>query len=467
MVTTQVTAKAPGRRMCAGLAAVLAATALAACGGSSSSNNTTNSPSQSGGSGTSGSSAQPASLKGQTVTYWASVEGTGPSQTSKTLTTEFKKFTAQTGIKVNLQVIPWATLLQKILTSVTSGSGPDVMEIGNTWAPSLAASKGFLPFDASNMNAIGGASKFAGSALKVSGMPGQPPISVPVYSEAYALFYNKADFKAAGISKPPSTWTQLVADGKKLTTGGRYGIAIEGGSTSEAAHWAYLLGEQNGNPLYSGGKWNFATPKEAQAISLYVNMVGSEHIANPSDAQSDSNVSESDFANNKAAMLIWQNPMSALAQLGMKPSQYGSAPMPEPSPIPAGGKPLQTFPAGINLAIPASTQHKAAALALVKFMTSPSVQVTVNHVYGTFPPVLAAQHTPTFSTPIYKTLEGSYNNHAAPLPQVSSESTMETDLGGAITHLISQAATGQSPSTSQIQSALSSAQDQLNASSGK
>jgi hypothetical protein len=43
---------------------------------------------------------------------------------------------------------------------------------------------------------------------------------------------------------------------------------------------------------------------------------------------------------------------------------------------------------------------------------------------------------------------------------------METDLGGAITKLIAQAATGQSLSTSQIQSGLASAQSQLNASGG-
>ncbi|HLI61438.1 MAG TPA: sugar ABC transporter substrate-binding protein [Solirubrobacteraceae bacterium] len=460
MVPTQVSARARRRRLSACLAVALCATTLAACGSSSH-----HSASASAGSG--GSSAGSGSLKGQTINYWASVEGAGPSDTTKTLTKEFKKFTAQTGVKVNMQVIPWSDLLQKILTSVTSGTGPDVMEIGNTWAPSLSASHGFLPFDTANMNAIGGASKFAASSLKVSGLPGQAPVSVPVYSEAYALFYNKADFKAAGISKPPATWAQLIADGKKLTTGGRYGIAIEGGSTSEAAHWAFLLGMQAGNPLYANGKWNFATAREAKAISTYVNMVGSEHIANPSDAQNNSNVAESDFANNKAAMLVWQNPMSTLAQLGMKPSEYGSAPLPSFTPGATGTADLQTFPAGINLAIPASTKHKAAALALVKFLTSTPVQVAINHHYGTFPPVLAAQHTPTFSTPVYKTLEAEYNNHAAPLPQVASESTMETDLGGAITHLISQAATGASLSTSQIQSALSSAQSQLNASSGK
>lgn len=458
------TRKPKSRRLLSvGIAAALASATLAACGGGSSQ------AGNGGGSGSgnsSGSGSNGGSIKGQTITYWASVEGTGVQQTTQTLSSLFKTFTDQTGVKVNMQVIPWSDLLQKILTSVTSGTGPDVMEIGNTWAPSLAASHGFLPFNTANMSAIGGASKFSKSALAVSGAPGQPPISAPVYSEAYALFYNKADFQAAGISGPPKTWDQLIADGQKLTSGGKYGISIEGASTSEAAHWAFLLGEQYGNPLYSHGKWNFATPKLAAAISKYINMVSGEHIANPSDAQNNSNVAESNFANGKAAMLVWQNPMSALAQMGMPASKYGSASIPVPNPVPPGGRAIHTFPAGINLAVPASTKHKAAALALVKYMTSPTVQESVNHTYGTFPPVLAAQQSPTFQTPIYKTLINSYNNNAAPLPQVASESTMETDLGGAITHLIAQAATGKTMSTGQIQAALKSAQDQLNASAG-
>ncbi|MBO0821881.1 MAG: sugar ABC transporter substrate-binding protein [Nocardiopsaceae bacterium] len=429
-------------------AAVIAAlvVAVSACGGSS------------GGSGASGGSG---STKGQTITYWASVEGTGPQQTTQTLTKQFAAFTKQTGIKVNLQVIPWATLLQKILTAVTSGNGPDVMEIGNTWASSFAASGGFLSFDPSVMSQIGGSGKFSKAALSVAGAPGKDPVSVPVYSESYGLFYNKADFKAAGIAQPPATWKEFQADARKLTTGGRYGAAIEGASTSEAAHWAFLLGEQNGSPLQKNGKWNFATPAEAKAISTYINLIGSG-VVNKSDAQSNSNVSESEFASNKAAMLVWQNPMSALAQLGMKSSDYGIAPIP----VASGGKPVETFPAGINLAVPSSTQHQAAALQLVKYMTSPAAQASVNNTYGTFPPVLAAQSAPPFQTPGQKTLIKIYNSQSTPLPPVPSESTMETDLGGAITHLIGTAATGGTVSAATIQAALTSAQDQLNAASG-
>ena len=250
-------------------------------------------------------------IKGQTITYWASVEGTGPQQTTQTLSSEFATFTKQTGVHVNLQVIPWSDLLQKILTSVTSGNGPDVMEIGNTWSPSFAASGGFLSFGSSQFSQIGGKDKFSTSALSVAGAPGKAPISIPVYSEAYGLFYNKADFAAAGLSSPPSNWNDFLTDAKKLTTGGRYGVAIEGASTSEAAHWAFLLGEQNGNPLYKNGKWDFATPTEAKAVSLYINLVA-DGVANKSDAESNSNVSETQFASNKAAMLVWQNPMLVL-----------------------------------------------------------------------------------------------------------------------------------------------------------
>src|SRR5579875_1062978 len=95
MVPTHVTARVTRRRISAGLAAAFAATALAACGSSShnSGSGTTAQAAASNGSSGSGSG----SLKGQTLTYWASVEGAGPSDTNKTLTRQFQTFTAQTG----------------------------------------------------------------------------------------------------------------------------------------------------------------------------------------------------------------------------------------------------------------------------------------------------------------------------------------------------------------------------------
>src|SRR3954467_2624744 len=41
--------------------------------------------------------------------------------------------------------------------------------------------------------------------------------ALPLLSDAYGLYYNKADFKAAGITSPPKTYSEFDADAVKLT----------------------------------------------------------------------------------------------------------------------------------------------------------------------------------------------------------------------------------------------------------
>ncbi len=123
----------------------------AACGGGSSSG---------GSSGSSGSSGKPA-----TITYWASDQGSSIADDYTVLNPELAKFKKQTGIKVKLEVVGWADLLNRILAATTSGQGPDVVNIGNTWSASLQATGAFLPWTSQNLSAIGGESKFVSSAL--------------------------------------------------------------------------------------------------------------------------------------------------------------------------------------------------------------------------------------------------------------------------------------------------------------
>src|ERR1019366_6715171 len=156
------------------LAAALAAVPLAACGGSS---------------GTS-SAAHP------TLTYWATNQGTSLQDDRQVLGPQIAKFTKQTGIKVNFEVIPWTNVLNQITAATVSGKGPDVLNIGNTWSPSLQATGALLPFTSSVMSQIGGSSRFLAGSLSATGAPGKPPTAVPLYSLAYGLYYNKALFAA-------------------------------------------------------------------------------------------------------------------------------------------------------------------------------------------------------------------------------------------------------------------------------
>jgi multiple sugar transport system substrate-binding protein len=423
--------------------AMLAAAPLAACSSSSSSGG--------------GSAAH------VTLTYWASNQGTSLQDDQQVLAPQIAKFTRETGIKVNVQVIPWTTLLTQITAATVSGKGPDVLNIGNTWSASLQATGAFVPFTSSVMNQIGGSNRFLTGSLSATGEAGKPPTAVPLYSTAYGLYYNKAQFAAAGISGPPTTWTQLIGDAKKLTTGGHWGLTLEAGQIPENVHLAFELSEQQGGSFFnSAGQPTFDTPQNVAAIMQMIDFMQVDKIVSPGDAQYTKGTEAlTDYATGKAAMVFWQTASGSLAKLGMNAADEGVAPLPLPSPMPAGGKAVTSMVAGINLAIFKDTKNLSAAEQFVKFMTSTPEQETLNQTYGSLPTVSAAYSDPAFHTPAVTTFRSILSNTAAPMPEVPAEANFETTVGTAIIHLYADAATGKKVTSSMIAQALSQAQQQL------
>ena len=399
-----------------------------------------------------------------TLTYWASNQGPSIEKDKEILTPELAKFTAQTGIKVNVEVVPWSDLLNRILAAATSGQGPDVLNIGNTWSSSLQATGALLPFDQANLDAVGGKDRFLAGSLSATGAAGKDPTAVPLYSLAYGLYYNKKMFTEAGIADPPTTWEELAADGRKLTKDGKWGLAVEGGNISENAHHAFVFGQQYGGDLFdSSGKAQFDAPGNVAGIKRYLDFMAVDKIVNPSNAEYAANQSLSDFAKGKAGMLLWQAAASGLKSQGMTPDQYGLAPVPFPASPPSGGKKVNSMVAGINLAVFENTKHKDAALQFVKFMTSDAEQISLNKTYGSLPSVQSAYSDPAFQTAEVKTFQDILANTAAPLPAVPEESQFETLVGTAMKALWADIASGKQVGTPEITKALSDASKQVKA----
>ncbi|MEW2379487.1 sugar ABC transporter substrate-binding protein [Micromonospora sp. NPDC047812] len=422
------------------MAAVLAATTLTACGDSGDSSG----------------------AAGKTLTYWASNQGASLEADKQTLQPELDKFEQQTGIKVNVEVVPWSDLLNRLLTAATSGQGPDVVNIGNTWSASLQATGALVEFDDATLAKVGGKDRFVPAALAAAGAPGKPPAAVPLYSLAYALYYNKKAFADAGVTSPPTTWEQVAEVGRKLTGGGRWGLAVEGANPSENAHHAFTFSQQYGGEWFdSAGKPTFDTPQNVAAVKRYVDLMAVDKIVNPSNAEYAQNQSVSDFANGKAAMLLWQAAGSNLKSQNMAPDAYGIAPVPFPATPPAGGKKVNSMVAGINLAVFKHTKNTDAALEFVKFMTSDAEQVALNRTYGSLPAVSTVADDPAFAAPEQKVLQQTLATTAAPLPQVPDESTFETLVGTAIKELFADAAGGRPITEESVRQKLTRAQQQM------
>ncbi|MER7268246.1 sugar ABC transporter substrate-binding protein [Micromonospora carbonacea] len=428
------------RRLAIFTAAVLAAAPLTACGGSD----------------------DPSGGSARTLTYWASNQGASLEADKQILQPELDRFEQQTGIKVTVEVVPWSDLLNRLLAAAASGQGPDVVNIGNTWSASFQATGAMVEFDDATLAKVGGKERFVPAALAAAGAPGKPPAAVPLYSLAYALYYNKKAFADAGITTPPATWEQVAEVGRKLTGGGRWGLAVEGANPSENAHHAFTFSQQHGGEWFdAAGKPTFDTAQNVAAVKRYVDLMATDKIINPSNAEYAQNQSVSDFANGKAAMLLWQAVGANLKSQNMAADAYGVAPVPFLAAPPAGGRKVNSMVAGINIAVFKHTRNPDAALEFVKFMTSDAEQVTLNRTYGSLPPVTTAAGDPAFAAPEQKVLQETLATTAAPLPQVPDESTFETLVGTAIKELFADAASGKPVTEESVRHKLSQAQQQM------
>ena len=402
----------------------------------------------------------------KTLTYWASNQSPSLAADKTNLAPVLKKFQDQTGIKVKLQVIGWPDLYSKILAATTSGQGPDVLNIGNTWAPSLQATGAFMPFGSKEFDSIGGKAKFVDAALKTGGAEGKDPTSVPYLGLVYGLYYNKKMFADAGL-KPPTTWEDLVTSAKTLTdpSKGVYGMAMEGGSYTEGVHFAYIFGKQHGaDPFDSQGKPDFTSQGMVDGVKQYVDLMGTDKVVNPSAAQyKNGPEAPGDFAKGKAAMLMSQNNADNTLQAdGMKSSEYGVVPIPAAK----GNEDVASFVAGINLSIFKNTKNPSGAMKFVKFMTSHGTQQTLDKPFTALPVIKGGTVNFTDSPSEAKAFSSVLATRAEPLPLVPAEAAYETNVGNAVSSLVAQAATGKTVTDADIKAALKEAQDKMAASGG-
>ncbi|MFE7099102.1 ABC transporter substrate-binding protein [Streptomyces erythrochromogenes] len=400
------------------------------------------------------------------LTYWASNQGADTAADQAALGPELKKFEERTGIKVKLEVIPWSDLLNRILAATASGQGPDVLNIGNTWSASLQATGALLPWNAENFDAIGGRDRFVASAIGSAGAAGQDPAAVPLYSMAYALYYNKKMFQEAGIEKPPATWDELVETGRRISDGGRSGtwaLGVEGANLANNIHQVFVLSRQHGGSFFdAAGKPTFDTPANVAAVKSYVDLMAEARIVAPGNAEYDKNQSLQDFAGGRTAMVLWQSAATSFKAHGMKEGDWGTAPVP----VPAGASPgtgtgVNSMVAGINMAVFKNTDNLDGALKFVGFMTSDEEQKILNRAYGSIPPVKAAQSDPAFADQDLTVLRDTLATSAAPLPQVPEESQFETTVGTAVKELFADAAAGRPVTAESVRAKLAKAQQQM------
>lgn len=346
-----------------------------------------------------------------------------------------------------------ATLID---TMVASHHGPNVMEVGTTFIPTLSSTGAFVPWTKTMLQEVG-INDIVPAATRMDGVPGHLPVGIPDSAQPFAMWYNKAMFAAAGIKSPPTTWSEFIADAERLNdpSKGVYGAGLASADPFYSMHVTWLLSRQNGGQVINatGTKAEFASAPTAKEIRFYLDWLTKYHIVAPGDVQYQESDLISAFVAGKVAMV----PVGGLYDLGQIEAtasktfldkDLGVAPNPVipygDTATPPGGLATPSFVSGQEQAIfkyGSSAGQIAAAIKWIRFYTSAPVQEQLPTLYGTLPINTHAYSAAYLGTPLWKMFEH-IEAESAPTPQVPGWLDLPTVFDKAMATVFDNAALG-------------------------
>jgi multiple sugar transport system substrate-binding protein len=128
-------------------------------------------------------------------------------------------------IDVQIEVVNWDNLEQKLTTDVAGGTAPDISIIGTRWLAGYVKEGIAEPLDRYMTPEF--KAKFIDVFMSPSVFDGET-YGLPVAASARAMYYNKAMFEQAEIAEPPATRDELKEAATKISALGDdvYGFGL-------------------------------------------------------------------------------------------------------------------------------------------------------------------------------------------------------------------------------------------------
>ena len=210
---------------------------------------------------------------------------------------------AHPNVKINITILENEAFKTKLATSLQSGEVPDLFQ---SWGGGIMAAQA----DAGVLKDITAdiapwKDTINPGALSIYAYNGVQ-YGVPWDMGMIGVWYNKALFAKAGISGPPATWDDFLADVRKLKAGGIVPLAIAGKDMWPSMHlWTYLAlrigGGDNLAQMVQSGNWNTDACTAAGDQVLKLNALDPYQ---PGFKAADYNAEAAAVGNRKAAMEV-------------------------------------------------------------------------------------------------------------------------------------------------------------------
>ena len=334
------------------------------------------------------SSARSSSAK-VSLTLWENYGTEQNATATKNLIAAYEKLHPSVTIKmVSEPADNYFSLLQ---AAAISHTGPDIAVMWTglftlQYKSYLANLKGLVPSSA--------LSKMQGLSWSSTGFNASNGSYVmPLEQQFYIGFYNKADFKKAGIASVPTDWSQLYGDCTKLKSAGFTPMVYGNGGQALGAEFypwydaSYLM---IGNYSVAGwkGLYNGSTSWTSPGVEGQFTKwaaLGSKGCTNDNVLTDTNNLGQ--FTSGKAAMMVdgtWDTQKFTDA-LGSKVAAF----VPPFSNTPIKG--VVQYP-GDGYSITSYSQHKTQAASFLAFIATPAASAIINKA-GLIPDVTGTSTT--------------------------------------------------------------------------
>jgi N,N'-diacetylchitobiose transport system substrate-binding protein len=140
------------------------------------------------------------------LTVWMMTGGPGENPVIEEAISALKQEHPEAEVKVEIQ--QWDEIVTRLTTALASDDPPDIVEMGNTQTPLFTYSGALAQLDPAGfersdewLEGLSALTTYDGNTY-----------AAPLYGGTKIVMYNRAKFAEAGISEPPTTLDELLAD---------------------------------------------------------------------------------------------------------------------------------------------------------------------------------------------------------------------------------------------------------------
>lgn len=309
-------------------------------------------------------------------------------------------FERQYYIRVNLSILSWKTGHIELTNGAIYQRGPDVSEIGSTWASGLITMNALRPFSPQDLAQIGKPEEFIPALWNTSGTPGDERTwTIPYTADTYMIYYRKDLLRKAGLDELTAFQSHVQIDEtvKRLSEMGiEMPICLPDDRHTLLHTLASWVWGQGGDFCSSDGKKVlFDKPESLAGMRAYFGLF--RHLTPAAFTKASCERSIDLFCHGYSAIHFHDMPVM-FPEREMLPEvleNWGVAPFPKPY-----------FMGGTNLVIWQHSKNTQAAVDLVRFLTSATSMAETVTSFRLLPTRLAVLSMPEFmNDSVLKNLE--------------------------------------------------------------